>query len=468
MFGASLSAMAGDADLDPSFANGFGVMFPNFHYVPDNSFADQARDVAVGSDQRITVVGDFRTSAGSEARDCGVLRTLSDASGYDTSFAAVGYRSIGLEFGGDGNDECRAVLLLPDGRSVIAGTSSVSALQTAGTLIMLGADGELDASFHSDGVFDTATWFGGTSAIGTANVAFNELILDSAGRIVVVGGYTVDGGGGGVMMRFSANGATFNPDLSFSGLGVATMPAPGGQTQTLNDIVELDDQTYLASGNGPNGGVLFQRDGNGQFTSAFGGFNGMSFIRCNTFDAMARDSQQRILLACPPLGLLPTSILAGVLRLLPDGSVDTSFGVDGLASIRATPADDFPLANGGHIEAITAILPHADGRVFVSGQYRNRFEDTGVHGPYDLVVARLLDDGSSDTGFGSDGARLYRFGVNDELVERGLAAALDAFERPIIVGLRAQPPTSAPGAYEYILMRLQKLGDTIFIGDFEQ
>jgi uncharacterized delta-60 repeat protein len=78
-----------------------------------------------------------------------------------------------------------------------------------------------------------------------------------------------------------------------------------------------------------------------------------------------------------------------VLRLLPDGSLDHSFGDDGLAMVGSAAANP----NAGAFAMATL----QDGDILLGG-----------YAHHDLALARLLPDGSPDPGFGEDGLSTAR------------------------------------------------------------
>ena len=85
-----------------------------------------------------------------------------------------------------------------------------------------------------------------------------------------------------------------------------------------------------------------------------------------------------------------------VTRLLPDGSLDPTFGDQGRVTFDASPEG----------EAASSIAVQPDGRIVVAGALRR---DTT---PYDVgaILMRLLQDGSLDPNFGGAGWRTYEFG----------------------------------------------------------
>jgi len=79
----------------------------------------------------------------------------------------------------------------------------------------------------------------------------------------------------------------------------------------------------------------------------------------------------------------------GIARFMPDGSADSSFGNNGKVMLDLD----------GSTDAARAIHLLADGRILVAGE--GQFFNSGGDG--DLVVLRLLADGTLDTSFGDDG-----------------------------------------------------------------
>ncbi|HEY3021436.1 MAG TPA: hypothetical protein VGJ32_14660, partial [Solirubrobacteraceae bacterium] len=103
----------------------------------------------------------------------------------------------------------------------------------------------------------------------------------------------------------------------------------------------------------------------------------------------------------------------GVARLLPDGSLDSSFGGAGSTSV------DF----GGDDTAFAMAL-QPDGKIVVAG--RSNAGDN----PSNFAVARLLPDGSPDGSFGTGGKMLVDFGRDDQ----GRAVSLQPDGKILVAG----------------------------------
>lgn len=96
-------------------------------------------------------------------------------------------------------------------------------------------------------------------------------------------------------------------------------------------------------------------------------------------------------------GIVSSTTDIGVVQYHPDGSVDTAFGVAGLASVNLG-ADDQGIAT----------MVQLDGKVVVAGH-------TTIAGPRDWVVVRFNADGSLDTSFGTNGSVTTDFAGEDQL-----------------------------------------------------
>jgi len=125
------------------------------------------------------------------------------------------------------------------------------------------------------------------------------------------------------------------------------------------------------------------------------------------------------------LGLSSSGGDAMVMRLNPDGSTDTSFGVDGVATV-----------DGGGHKAVTQVVPQPDGKVVWVGS-------TTINGNTNLLLARFTAAGQPDPTYGNGGARRVDLGGVDHAagaVLRGdnrLVVAASSSGRQVLVQLTA-------------------------------
>jgi uncharacterized delta-60 repeat protein len=111
-------------------------------------------------------------------------------------------------------------------------------------------------------------------------------------------------------------------------------------------------------------------------------------------------------------------------RYLPDGAPDPSFGGDGILIV------------GAGLISAWALALQDDGRIVVAGQ------GGVVGGPYDLAVARYLPDGRPDSSFGGDGVVTTDLGSTGER-----AAAVSVRDDGSVVAAGSSGATFAVARY---------------------
>lgn len=139
-----------DGSLDTTFgtggADGDGIVTTSFF-----DFESAARDVILQADGKIIAVGYTRSSDGGQ--DFAVARYNSDGT-LDSTFGTGGKATTGF-FGRP--DAANAVVLQPDGKIVVAGSaqSSLSSVSGEFALARYHSNGTLDTSFDADGKVTT-------------------------------------------------------------------------------------------------------------------------------------------------------------------------------------------------------------------------------------------------------------------------------------------------------------------------
>jgi uncharacterized delta-60 repeat protein len=248
----------------------------------------------------------------------------------------------------------------------------------------LGAEGDLDNSFSSDGrlVFNVDNGRG------------EGVAVDSKGRIVEAGNIDPPGADQSDMAvaRFLPNGAL---DPSFSGDGIASINAGGGTNYDLANAVSIDKQGQIVLA----GEVLLGGDENvvmARFTDSgapdpgFGGGNGVFTQDLGTDDflnALAIDSAGRPV-AAGAIGA-PGSRNFLFLRLTTAGGLDPSFGGgDGWDQLNVNSVASNDVGHGVAVDS--------QGRVIVAG-----VTELGA-GDQNFAAARFTSAGQLDTSFSND------------------------------------------------------------------
>lgn len=362
-----------------------------------------AQAVVIQPDGRIVLGG--QTTGGS-IFDFLLVRML-PTGGLDPSFDGDGIAVVDL---GGTNDLGQALLLQPDGRILIGGRSQLAGDDDFG-LARVSATGALDGTFGSGGTVRTS--------FGTGFDAIFALAQQGDGRIVAAGSATVGGGEAIALVRYGVGGAL---DPTFGTGGKATT-AIGTNAVALAVALQPDGR-IVSGGYAIVSGVvrfaLTRHLTNGNLDPAFGtggivttSIGGVS----DEINAIALQADGKIVVG-------GFSVISGVgtfavARYETNGSLDTTFGTDGVATFSvgdAAPAR----AQGVKIQS--------DGKLLVSGFGSN----PGV-AANDFGTIRLNQNGTLDTTFATGGKITTTMVATDS--DQGLALAIQANGRIVVAGV---------------------------------
>ncbi len=227
-----------------------------------------------------------------------------------------------------------AIHVQPDGRILVAGRFVTINGVTANNIARLHADGSLDDSFDA-----------GTRT----NDSVSDMLIQSDGKLVIVGNFT------GRAARLNADGST---DNTFN---------PGGDVPigALTAAFQSDEKVIIA---GFFGIRRLNTDG-----SLDANFNGPGFNNIIRDLAVLPDDS---IIAVGDFTFVGTGTQRRIVRLLPDGQVDTAFATGEGANNR-----------------INAITLGADGFIYIGGQFFT-FDNATRR-----TIARLLPSGALDTSY---------------------------------------------------------------------
>jgi uncharacterized delta-60 repeat protein len=439
------------------------------HYAPGAPYRIVVVSMPANPAQRCTI----GTAEGTVLADVTQLQVVCEApvqtSGLDTSFGALG----------------KVVDGLPGGARAIARQSTGHILATNGTsLVRYHADGRLDtrfnggtgrvdnlltglgaevadlavgpddrivvagrilqpaksppfyqmaaARFNADGTRDTGFGSGGMVTLRLAGVSENatRVLVQPDGRVLLVGQASFERGPlrdidsdivvarleahGAVDTSFGMNGATladaFKRDFAF-----AAALQPDGRIVVAGRTTPLNPQSAEDT-------VFTRLTADGAIEPGFGRNPAYSLLSDEAVDVALQPDGKLVLLVVGR----GTHAEILVVRLNPDGSLDTGFANSGLARSDVGPHDDLP----------RAVAVQADGKIVVAAQVSN---DGRV--PPSFALLRYGSDGQPDAGFGTNGVlRVPWFGgldsANDLLVQPdGRIVAAGAWRSGITAGI---------------------------------
>lgn len=356
------------------------------------------RSLSIQPDGKIVAGGGYSKSGRPEF----IVLRYNENGTPDSTFGNAGL--VETVFGGNLNSYGNALELQVDGKIVFGGT--VGNFTTADfALARYNPNGSLDSSFGVNGLVKTAVSSTGENA--------TELAIQSDGSILLAGYATVSGGNDFAVVRYRPDGTL---DSAFGAGGIVTTNVVG------NDLgnslsVQPDGKIILAGGAGENLAVVrYNSDGSLDPTFGSGGKVVTSYSAL-TSRAMALQPDGKILIAGGG-----SSSSFTVVRLSPNGSVDTTFGQSGAA---------FGLF-GNRSGVAYGLCIQTDGRVLVAGVVGA----SGAPTLSDMGVVRFLQNGTLDSSFGTNGVVITDIVGNDW--------ADDVLVQPngrILLGGRSNPGT---------------------------
>lgn len=342
----AISVVGNKVLLDTTY-NGTGY---SINPVAPAPFVTFARSFALQPDGKAVIGGSIsndQTQTGSF-----VLMRLSADGTLDTSFGNGGVTIITIER----LDREGFILIQPDGKYLLAGTSASNATGFNFTVVRFTTDGQLDTTFNK---------------IGYANPTINGdsfeecygAALQPDGKIVLVGRaaqfpnlqYDI------AVMRFNTDGSL---DTTFNGTGILKIGFPSSDEEAYSVVVQPDGKIIVGGSQkiSKYNYLIARLNTDGTFDTSFGN-GGMTItqadVSANIVTAAALQSNGKILAAGR----------GHVARYNTNGVLDTSFGIGGL-----TPADS----------VVNQVLVLNDDKFIVV--YRNG-------------VQRYLESGGIDTKF---------------------------------------------------------------------
>lgn len=348
---------------DGTLDAGFGT---NGAYIYDGGNGnDVAYAIAVQSDNRILVAGDSSNGLDS---DVIVLRLDTDGN-QDPNFGSNGIYTYDS---GNGYDSVLDLLVQSDGSIVMCGYRS-NGTDNDILVMRLNANGVLDTTFGANGV---AIYDGGNSHDSAL-----RLTVQNDGKILLTGTSHNGSDNDIIIARFNANGTL---DTSFGTGGIVLYD--GGDYDRGYGIDTNSNGNILVTGvrTKPDPNItdydipVICFDSNGNLDTSFGN-NGIAL-----FDGGNREECYSLIVQNDDTILVaghsgnsaagPSDWSLVVLKYNPDGTLDTTFGSNGV--YQYNPTDNTEWGYG--------LALQTDGKIVVTGQAHNGTDD-------DVIILRLTN-----------------------------------------------------------------------------
>ena len=327
--------------------------------------------------------------------EAGVL----DASFGVGGLATADFISSGYEVGAD-------VAIQPDGKIVAVGRHDGADGADFG-LVRYNTDGSLDTAFGTGG--QVTTDFDSTADYP------HRVAIQSDGKIVVAGRSSQPSGYDIAVARYHSDGSLDNSFGTGGKLTTAVTPyddsARGLALQVDGKIVVVGDSYQAGSSSQDFTAVRYHSDGSLDATFGTGGMVTVDFG--SSYDSAYGVSIQpdgKIVIAGISNQPIPTGSDFAVARLNVDGSLDTTFDVDG----KVTTDFDQKLD-----QMVGDVVIQSDEKIVICGG------STYGGNSWNFALVRYNTDGSPDAGFGSDGRVTTNFGANSSDRARDIALQSD-------------------------------------------
>ena len=321
-------------------------------------------------------------------------------------------------------DSAEAVAVQPDGKLVLAGTSSAPAEDRASfALSRYAADGSLDPGFGGDG---TVTTDFGSFADGASDV-----LVQPDGRIVAVGSAVRESDDRLAVARYLPDGAL---DPSFGGDGSVSIAEARGFNGCLTPAsvaLQPDGRLVVAGTEGCGGEAGFTKllvvrlQPDGRLDGSFDGDGRKSFDfgPCAFGNAVALQLDGKIIVAGGDGNCYEERGPFRVARLNADGTFDHRFGRRGRQQVR------FPAPSAW----VDDVMLDTQGRIVLVGSAGGRTRSRRFR--FTFALARLTPAGALDRRFGRRGIWMApRPGRRDTYASAG---ALLRDGRIVVVGTRS-------------------------------
>lgn len=314
-------AFSQDGSLDLTFGTN-GIVFTSIDEDDDYGY-----DVAIQPDGKILVAG---TSVSGNNDRFALARYNTDGT-LDTTFGSDG-KVITSVLGAD--DDGQSVALQSDGKIIVAGYSYNGSNGWDFALVRYNTDGSVDSSFDSDGTVVTP--------IGSGNDYGYDVAIQSDGKILLAGesdnGNNIDF----ALVRYNNDGSL---DNTFDSDGIVTTPVGStndiGQSVAIQSDGKILVAGYSYSGNYPDFAIVrYNSDGSMDNTFDSDGIVTTSVGSSNFGHSVIIQSDGKIVLAGDTY-IGGSSYEFALLRYNTDGTLDNTFGSDGTVITTISKNEDY-------------------------------------------------------------------------------------------------------------------------------
>lgn len=389
-----------DGSLDLSFA-GDGTVLTQVGDPAALFQSSEVQGIAIQSDGKLVAAGRATVLTGGASNAGFALARYNTDGSLDATFDLDGILrlQIGLPSGGpSASSGANGIAIQDDGKIVAVGNASDANGDGEFALVRFNADGSLDASFDGDGIVRTQP---SDSAAQMPRASAIALAIQADGKIVAAG-EADDANGNSViaLVRYNPDGSL---DTAFGSNGIvrtqASDPAAASQRSLARAVKIQGDGKVVVAGiavdaTNQTAFAVARYDSLGSLDGSFDG-DGIALTQAadpapmfpsSSAQGLSIQANGKIVVGGGATGASGSGVFA-LVRYNTDGSVDTSFGVNGIVRTDTSdPAAVFPTSG------LLGLVIQADGKIIGAGEARDANDDDN------FALARYEgDDSSGDT-----------------------------------------------------------------------
>ncbi len=311
----------------------------------------------------------------------------------DTSFGTNGisYPTLnpgGIALGGTQITTVSNLLPLSNGKAIITGHEFISS-KTQGFAVTVNGDGTMDASFGPGG-----------RLIDQSQI--HDAILDSDGKLIVVGGgvYVNPTDYSAKISRILTDGAF---DSSFGTGGTTVVDIPEALNQDFRTVALQSDGKIIATmhANGPT--RVYRFNTNGTVDSTFNNNTGYldlgSAFSPYRVTGLTVDDSDNIFVT----GNIYATYTSKVAKITPNGTLDTTFGTNGVLEFNVYGGATSSENNGRGMEGSIELTKATDGKMLILGNVGSGYSaNSGIFSTdQNIYIGKIDSDGVFDRDFGA-------------------------------------------------------------------
>ncbi len=350
-------------DLDLSFGSGGKIVTSITEY------GDYPARVRIQPDGKIVTVGVAVETGFGVLANAFLVRHNADGT-VDNSFGTNGSVVVNSSFD---NLIFNDFVILPDGKFLVTGSRSIQGSGSSLVIYRYTANGTLDAAFGTNGVI--------TTPVG-GYLSNQRIVLQPDGKFVVaIENYIYQSFYEVAVVRYNSDGTL---DTTF-GTGGITKTSIGNRELRVSEILVQTDGKLLVAGfrfaspMGPINIFVLRYNPNGTLDNSFGA-NGIVQTnidnKSSLVGGMALQPDGKIIVN----GYSIPSTMSFIVRYNANGTLDNTFGANGIVRITEFPGIGYALAI------------QQNGKILTAGQGNRNF-----------AISRYNSNGTIDTSFGTNG-----------------------------------------------------------------